>query len=148
MASQRSWLSLYSKSNSSPSTLGVSELAITSSGSSTNAQTRVFETALTLAGIAHQLVGTVRFTDRAEVKDALAYLKVVVNPADRIAFARAANTPRRKLGDVSLNAFFAACDDGIENLRETDDFEFLLDIRRSRSEDGATPLPIRPQTLA
>jgi DNA helicase II / ATP-dependent DNA helicase PcrA len=77
----------------------------------TNAQTRVFETALAAAGIAHQVVGTVRFTDRAEVKDALAYLKVCTNPADALAFARAANTPRRKLGEKALDAFLARCDE-------------------------------------
>lgn len=76
----------------------------------TNAQTRVFETALMAAGVAHQMVGTARFADRAEVKDVLAYLKMVVNPADQLAFARAASTPRRKLGAVSLRTFFDACE--------------------------------------
>lgn len=75
----------------------------------TNAQTRGFELALNAAGIAHQLVGTTRFTDRAEVRDALAYLRLVANPADEIAFTRAASTPRRKFGDVALAAFFDAC---------------------------------------
>jgi DNA helicase II / ATP-dependent DNA helicase PcrA len=75
----------------------------------TNAQTRVFELALSAAGVAHQVVGAVRFTDRAEVKDALAYLKVLVNPNDEISFARAAAVPRRKLGEVSLRSYISTC---------------------------------------
>lgn len=75
----------------------------------TNAQTRVFEAALTAAGIAHQLVGMTRFTDRSEVKDAMAYLRLAVNPADVIAFSRAVSSPRRGCGPAAQQVFFDAC---------------------------------------
>lgn len=74
----------------------------------TNAQTRVFETELTRLGIAYQLVGAVRFFDRAEVKDAMSYLRVLVNPADSVALVRAAGVPRRGLGEASIEAMLAA----------------------------------------
>lgn len=77
----------------------------------TNAQTRGFEEGLMNAGIAHQLVGATRFVDRAEVKDVLAYLRVVANPADEIAFARAAAVPRRGLGETTVAGFLSYCRD-------------------------------------
>ncbi len=76
----------------------------------TNAQTRLFEAELTRCRIPYQLVGTVRFYDRAEVKDVLAYLRIAVNPRDTVALARAAGCPKRGLGDVGLAAFTAAAD--------------------------------------
>ena len=76
----------------------------------TNAQTRPFEAELTRAKVPYQLVGTVRFYDRAEVRDALAYLRIVVNPRDAVALQRAAGCPKRGLGDVGLSAFIAAAE--------------------------------------
>ena len=77
----------------------------------TNAQTRVFERELLANRIAHQVVGTARFTDRTEVRDVIAYLRLLTNPADEMAFSRAASTPRRKLGESALASFFAAARD-------------------------------------
>jgi DNA helicase-2/ATP-dependent DNA helicase PcrA len=65
----------------------------------TNAQSRALETELRLGGIPYEIVGGVAFYQRREVKDLLAYLRLVVNPADRVAFWRVWNTPRRGLGD-------------------------------------------------
>ena len=65
----------------------------------TNAQSRALETELRLAGIPYEIVGGVAFYQRREVKDLLAYLRLVVNPADAVAFWRVWNTPRRGLGD-------------------------------------------------
>ena len=65
----------------------------------TNAQSRALETELRLAGIPYEIVGGVAFYQRREVKDLLAYLRLVVNPADTVAFWRVWNTPRRGLGD-------------------------------------------------
>jgi DNA helicase-2/ATP-dependent DNA helicase PcrA len=70
----------------------------------TNAQSRAFEDVLGRRRIAYRLVGGVRFWERREIKDVLAYLRLIQNPADSLAFARIANVPRRKLGDVSVNA--------------------------------------------
>ncbi len=64
----------------------------------TNAQSRSLETELRLAGLAYEIVGGVSFFQRREVKDVLAYLRLVVNPHDAVAFWRVWNTPRRGLG--------------------------------------------------
>lgn len=63
-----------------------------------NAQSRVIEEALLKAGVAYRIYGGVRFFDRAEVKDALAYLRLVVNPKDDNAFERVVNFPTRGIG--------------------------------------------------
>lgn len=64
----------------------------------TNAQSRAIETELRHAGIAYEIVGGVSFYQRREVKDLLAWLRLLVNPADATSFFRVWNTPRRGLG--------------------------------------------------
>ena len=68
----------------------------------TNAQSRAFEEAFRRAGIPYRLIGAVSFYDRREVKDLLAYLRLVANPADDEAFVRAIAVPKRGIGDASL----------------------------------------------
>src|SRR5690348_2080228 len=68
----------------------------------TNAQSRVLEDVLVRQGIAYQVIGGPRFYERAEIKDAIAYLQVVDNPYDAVSLVRIANRPRRGLGDTSL----------------------------------------------
>ncbi len=68
----------------------------------TNAQSRALEEGLRRANIPYQIVGDVRFYERREVKDVLAYLKLVVNPRDAISFWRVINTPRRGIGATSV----------------------------------------------
>ncbi|HHT0592251.1 TPA: DNA helicase II [Legionella anisa] len=68
-----------------------------------NAQSRVIEEALLRAGIAYRIYGGVRFFDRAEVKDALAYLRLLVNPDDDTAFERIVNFPTRGIGEKTLD---------------------------------------------
>lgn len=68
----------------------------------TNAQSRVLEEQLRMNGIPYKIVGGVRFYDRAEVKDVLAYLKLILNPADDIAFKRAVNSPARGIGKTTI----------------------------------------------
>jgi DNA helicase II / ATP-dependent DNA helicase PcrA len=67
----------------------------------TNAQSRVLEDMLVRYGVSYQVIGGTRFYERAEIKDALAYLTLLVNPADTVAFARIVNSPRRGIGDTS-----------------------------------------------
>jgi len=67
----------------------------------TNAQSRAFEMAMARAGITYRLVGGKRFFERKEVKDVLAYLRVVFNPQDDMSLLRIINFPRRGLGDVA-----------------------------------------------
>ena len=76
-----------------------------------NAQSRPLEERLADRGIPYQLVGGVRFYDRREVKDAVAYLKALAYPADEVSVKRVLNTPKRGVGDSSvarLDAFAAA----------------------------------------
>ena len=68
----------------------------------TNAQTRAFEEELRRAGIPYRVVGAVSFYERREVKDLLAYLRLLVNPDDDEAFRRAVAVPRRGIGETSL----------------------------------------------
>jgi DNA helicase-2/ATP-dependent DNA helicase PcrA len=70
----------------------------------TNAQSRVFEEVFIRAGIPYKVVGGARFYDRREVRDVLAYLRVIANPADDISLDRSINTPRRGIGDSTLDA--------------------------------------------
>ena len=67
-----------------------------------NAQSRIFEEVFAQAGIPFQLVGGTRFYERKEVKDALAYIRLIYNPQDAVSFARAANVPPRGVGPQSL----------------------------------------------
>lgn len=69
----------------------------------TNAQSRSIEEGLRRAGIAYQIIGDVRFYERKEVKDILAYLKLVANVRDSVSFYRVINTPRRGIGNTSVS---------------------------------------------
>jgi DNA helicase-2/ATP-dependent DNA helicase PcrA len=68
----------------------------------TNSQSRALEEAFRRAGVPYRLIGAISFYERREVKDLLAYLRLVANPADDEAFLRAVSVPRRGLGDTSL----------------------------------------------
>src|SRR5881296_2872942 len=68
----------------------------------TNAQSRVLEDVLVRQGVAYQVIGGPRFYERAEIKDAIAYLQAIDNPADAVSLLRIANRPRRGIGDTSL----------------------------------------------
>jgi DNA helicase-2/ATP-dependent DNA helicase PcrA len=68
----------------------------------TNAQSRVLEDVLVRQGVGYQVIGGPRFYERAEIKDAIAYLQVVDNPYDLVSLLRVANRPRRGIGDTSL----------------------------------------------
>lgn len=65
----------------------------------TNAQSRVFEEIFVRVGMPYKVVGGVRFYERKEVRDALAYLRMLANPADEISLRRIVNTPKRGIGD-------------------------------------------------
>ena len=65
-------------------------------------QTRAFEERLITLGLPYRVVGGLRFYERAEIRDAIAYMRVVVSPADDLAFERIINLPRRGVGEVAL----------------------------------------------
>jgi DNA helicase II / ATP-dependent DNA helicase PcrA len=78
----------------------------------TNAQSRALEDACIHEGVPYRLVGGIGFYKRREVRDVLAYLRLVNNPSDRVSFARVVNVPRRGIGKKSLADFQAwAADD-------------------------------------
>ncbi|HET7025830.1 MAG TPA: UvrD-helicase domain-containing protein [Gemmatimonadales bacterium] len=85
----------------------------------TNAQSRAFEEALRRGGTPYRIIGAISFYDRREVKDLLAYLRLVANPADGEAFLRAVNVPRRGIGDTSLSQVEAIARQWKKSLLET-----------------------------
>src|SRR5204863_233152 len=87
----------------------------------TNAQSRVFEEVFIRVGLPYKVVGGVRFYERKEVRDALAYLRAVANPDDTVSLRRILNTPRRGIGDRA-----EAC---VEALASRDRISFSAALR-------------------
>ena len=119
----------------------------------TNAQSRVFEEALIADGIPYRVVGGVGFYARAEIKDVIAYLRYIINPADALAFKRIVNVPRRGIGQQTLAALVQAANakgksvgeaifdsellrDAVpKKLKELERFAELIRSFRERAED-------------
>ena len=100
----------------------------------TNAQSRVIEEAFMRLGVPYKVVGGTRFYDRREIKDAMAYLRAVVNPVDEVSVKRVLNVPKRGVGDASvakLDAFAA-----------TEGVAFVEALRRA-DEAGVTGPAVR-----
>ena len=76
----------------------------------TNAQSRVLEDVLVRQGVPYQVIGGPRFYERAEIRDAVAYLAVLNNPTDAVSLMRIANRPRRGIGDTSIQRLVAHAD--------------------------------------
>ncbi len=124
----------------------------------TNAQSRVLEEHLARHGVPYKVIGGTRFYDRREVKDALAYLKAVVNPADEVSVKRVLNNPKRGVGDGSVGKLDAyasahglsfmevlrrAADAGVSGKAATGitQFLFLLDsVDQLAADDRPAPL--------
>src|ERR1019366_1631861 len=68
----------------------------------TNAMSRVIEDTLVRREVAYQVIGGTKSYERAEIKDAIAYLQLLANPFDVVSFTRVANSPRRGIGQTSL----------------------------------------------
>jgi ATP-dependent DNA helicase Rep len=98
-----------------------------------NHQSRPLERALQLARVPYQLTGALGFLDRAEVKDVLAYLRLVANPDDDAAFLRVVNVPRREIGATTL-----------ERLGELAQSKHLSMLRAARSPAALQQLAARP----
>jgi DNA helicase-2/ATP-dependent DNA helicase PcrA len=94
----------------------------------TNAQSRVFEEVFIRVGLPYKVVGGVRFYERREVRDALAYLRALVNPADTVSLRRILNTPRRGIGDASEAA--------IAMLAERERISFFDALHRAEESTG------------
>ncbi len=95
-----------------------------------NAQSAPLERALRLARVPYQLVGGVRFYDRKEIKDIIAYLRVIYQPSDRLSFSRIVNVPTRGVGATSLERFLTwqaeSGEDVIEALGHVDNAPNLM----------------------
>ena len=83
-----------------------------------NAQSRVLEDMLVRQGIGYRVVGGTKFYQRAEIKDLLAYLRVLVNESDDLSLLRVINTPRRGLGDVAVGRLQACATENEACLRD------------------------------
>ncbi|MCY1137919.1 DNA helicase PcrA [Actinoplanes sp. Pm04-4] len=94
----------------------------------TNAQSRVFEEVFIRVGLPYKVVGGVRFYERKEVRDALAYLRAVVNDDDTVSIRRVLNTPKRGIGDRA-----EAC---VEALSSRDRVSFGQALRRAKDAPG------------
>lgn len=97
----------------------------------TNAQSRVLEDGLRRAEIPYQIVGGLRFYDRQEIKDALAYLRLLINPQDTLSLRRIINVPRRGIGNTTWARLEAwAQQTGVSG------FEALERLRRDPADSG------------
>ena len=94
----------------------------------TNAQSRVFEEVFIRVGLPYKVVGGVRFYERKEIKDALAYLKVLVNPDDEVSLRRILNVPKRGIGDRA-----EAC---VEAYAQRERMSFWSALRRADEAPG------------
>ncbi|HDH27012.1 MAG TPA: DNA helicase PcrA [Actinobacteria bacterium] len=121
----------------------------------TNAQSRVLEEVFVRYALPYQVVGGVKFYERREVKDVLAYLRALVNPDDEVALKRVINVPKRGLGSTSIahvdrfaqgrgisfhDALVAVDDEphlAVRARKQIKEFVALLDVLRERAADGA-----------
>jgi DNA helicase-2/ATP-dependent DNA helicase PcrA len=99
-----------------------------------NAQSRVIEEHLMRVGIPYQVIGGTRFYDRREVKDAVAYVKAVVNPIDEVSVKRVLNVPRRGIGDATIGR--------LDSWANTNGVAFIDALRR-QDEAGVTGKAVR-----
>ena len=127
----------------------------------TNAQSRALEDALRREAIPYRLVGSVRFYDRREIRDLMAYLKLIANPSDEEAFRRAITVPKRGIGESSVDTLsararearvplseVAAREDLQESLRPAArkalaDFTRLINGLRERAKDTSVDVLIQ-----
>ncbi|MFM8523274.1 MAG: DNA helicase PcrA [Actinomycetota bacterium] len=93
----------------------------------TNAQSRVFEEVFMRSTVPYKVVGGVRFYERKEIKDLLAYLRVLVNPNDEVSLRRIINTPKRGIGDRALDA--------IDDVSKRDSISFWSALATSNSTE-------------
>lgn len=107
----------------------------------TNAQSRILEEAFLAASLPYKLVGAQRFYGRREVKDVIAYLRLVYNPRDEISLMRVINTPRRGIGDKSLTTLRTYA--GQQNLSSG---EVVLQLGMHPDSGHAEALPSRVAT--
>jgi DNA helicase-2/ATP-dependent DNA helicase PcrA len=132
----------------------------------TNAQSRVLEDTLVRAEIPYQVIGGTKFYERGEIKDAIAYLTVLGNPQDVVAFTRIVNSPRRGIGATSLSRVLAFANTtgssiwdaaataatvpglGAAAIRALESFMGTLAVLRERAQSGAPIAVVLGEVLA
>src|SRR4029079_6715375 len=97
----------------------------------TNAQSRVFEEVFIRVGLPYRVVGGVRFYEHKEVKDALAYLRVLINPRDAVSLRRILNEPKRGIGDRAQAS--------VERLASRHELSFWEALQRADEADDLAP---------
>ena len=131
----------------------------------TNAQSRVFEEVFIRVGLPYKVVGGVRFYERREVRDALAYLRVLANPADTVSLRRILNVPKRGIGDraeaciealaqresITFNEALQRCEDAYglatRSLNAVQGFRTLMDELGTLVEAGSPPATVLEAVL-
>jgi DNA helicase-2/ATP-dependent DNA helicase PcrA len=101
----------------------------------TNAQSRAFEEAFIRSGLPYKVVGDVRFYERREVRDLLAYLRLIANPADEVSLRRILNVPRRGIGDRTAES--------IATVAQWDRTSFAEVLTRPGDLPGLAPRAVR-----
>jgi DNA helicase-2/ATP-dependent DNA helicase PcrA len=101
----------------------------------TNAQSRAFEEVFIRAGLPYKVVGGVRFYERREVRDLLAYLRLIANPEDEVSLRRVLNVPRRGIGDRT--------EESVAALASRDKTSFAAALARPGDVPGLSPRAIR-----
>ena len=101
----------------------------------TNAQSRAFEEVFIRAGLPYKVVGGVRFYERREVRDLLAYLRLIANPEDEVSLRRVLNVPRRGIGDRT--------EESVAALANRDRTSFAAALIRPGDVPGLSPRAIR-----
>lgn len=97
----------------------------------TNSQSRLFEEAFRRLGIRYQIIGGFSFYERAEVKDVIAYLKLILNPHDNVSLTRVINTPARGIGAATLEKIEATA--RLNRVSNWEAIELLTDTENSRA---------------
>ena len=115
----------------------------------TNAQSQAFEKAFMEYRIPYKLVGGVRFYDRKEIRDIVAYLHLIVNPRDIISFTRVVNVPARGIGEKSVQKILEGDINGLTGKAAKAYLKFadILEELRKKNADGANPADMIEELL-
>jgi DNA helicase-2/ATP-dependent DNA helicase PcrA len=132
----------------------------------TNAQSRVLEDTMVRYGVGYQVIGGTKFYERAEIKDALAYLTFIANPQDVVSFQRAVGSPRRGVGDTTQGRIVSHANTigesvwevaskpeevpglGAAAVKAVDRFMSIMQRLRERAEGGASIGDLLQETLS
>jgi len=118
----------------------------------TNGMTHIIEQALSAHKIPYRVIGGLKFFERAEVKDLIAYLRLIENYADRISFERIINVPPRKIGQLSVNLIIAKADyhkvNCVELIRKLVKGDFISNEAKKISSKGLEDFLFIIDTLA